>query len=157
MQPEANDVSRTTIPVIPRIPHKLIIRSYQNSPPHMSRIIRLKNLLRTVSQPAVAQNKSEAAQGEIPAVIARNPVDDKRRPHFVLCAMPRLPAKIGPDLRCPVNLCISKRFIRAFIPSQPSKRAPQRSQFLLRVQAETVFHPALLPIQSDIGNRVLTG
>ena len=98
----------------------------EDSPPHVRRIVTLKDFFPAIVQGAIAEQKTQPAQREILAMLGRKSIEHEGRANFVVFAMPALARKIGAKGGGASYFGISERFVMPVVQAHAQKGAQRR-------------------------------
>src|ERR1700733_1869310 len=96
---------------------------------------------------AIAQNKSQPAQGQVLSVLAADATQLKSAANAILFSSPRVPGKIGAKCHRAVDFRVGKGFFVPLVPSCAEKGTEICRQRLLHVDAKALLQRALAPVR----------
>src|ERR1700728_1112204 len=96
----------------------------------------LKYFFGAVGEPAVAEQESQSAHGQILLVRGHDAVGDKNDAGAVILPAPGLAGGESAQLDGAIALGVGERFVAAVAPAEPAEDADPRSNFLFEVQAK---------------------
>src|ERR1035438_7448945 len=115
MKPQSRHAHGTAVLVIAGIVDVLVVDGEIQSAPRVDSVEGFLGGLATVIQPAVAEDESQPAIGQVVLVIGANSVRDKGRAQAIEAAMPAGSLGIDAQLEGAVCLGVGERFVLAFV------------------------------------------
>src|ERR1700683_4745045 len=146
MESRAQDGDRAASPIIAGIVDVLNIQCAEKTvvKRHGKIVVTLHDLFGTVGQPAVAQHESEAAPGEVFAMVTREAVTHKSDAEGIARAVPPVTAQVTAERDGLIHFGIIPGFMLAFVPTGADKTSYTPGEFLFGVDREAVFERDLL-------------
>src|SRR5579863_1019936 len=108
VRPHRGYINRAAVGVVSRMRNLRTANHSVKAVPDMGVVIPLHDVLATVAQAAVAQQKPQSAVMQIILVVALDRVRNIRHAHFVVFPMPALPAVVAAEQDCLPNLGVDK-------------------------------------------------
>src|SRR2546429_6557351 len=108
MEPQRRHNHRSPVPVVAWIVDVLEAKRGEDPPPHMERVVSLKDVFASVTQAPITRQKSLASEREIFLVASRDAVRNKCQPPAVEFSIPRLALAAEADLRRLIHFGVGK-------------------------------------------------
>src|SRR5271166_6590443 len=143
----------TAIAVVSGMVDVLHAGSKINAAPHVDRVIRFHDVLPTIVQFAVAEQKAEPAIGEVGLMIFLDCVGDKGDACPVLLAMPPGADRSQSYVDGLIDFRVGEGFGFAVIPAKAAECSEVMSEILLQVHAESVLAGNVPGMSGDFWNR----
>jgi len=153
MRAERGHYHRSTIPVVSGIVDVLQAGRQIDSTPNVNRVKGLHDVLTTVVQVAIAEEKAEAPIGEIDLVIFLDCVGHEGNACPILFAMPPGASRAKSEVEGLIVFGVCKRFRLAVIPTEAAECGEVMSEILLQVYTESVFPRNMPGMIRDVGGR----
>ena len=139
MGAKAGHQHRPTVAVVAGVIDVLHGGCEVDAAPRVHGVIRLDNFFAPVAEPAIAEEKTVPAIGEIRLMIFADRVGDEGNSGSILLAMP--PCAIGADAfgESLIDFGVSEGLGLAVIPAETSERSQMACEVLLEVDSESIF------------------
>src|SRR5579872_1858409 len=133
----------------------LEIDTRENSREHSRAVIRLRDVLRSIPQVPVANQKIITSTGQIKCMNTRNPTGREFGTQCVERPSPPLTSNRNTSGGKTVDGCECETFRFPVIPSQPGKDADVLRELLLHIEAKTIFERSVAASCRDIGSATI--
>src|ERR1700679_2799880 len=118
-------------------------------------VVGLHDSLGAVAKSAITKQKAQPAVGQVLPMSLRDSVADEGDAELVFRAIPQSAAEIAAERHRIVHFRVVERFMLAFIPSGASEASQIVGEFLLGVEAESIFQCGPHGVIVDLGRRSL--
>src|SRR5579862_6633872 len=139
--------------VVARIVDVLQIQGGEETAPEVRGIESFDDFLGAVSEIAITEEKSEAAEREIFLVGFDDSVGDEDGSDSVIAPLPAIAFRKSAKLNGAVHFGVFVGFVAAIAPSEAAENANLRRDFLLEIQAEAVTVAPFAASADDIRYR----
>src|SRR5262249_37707843 len=108
MQPHSRHQNRAAVAVISRIVDMLEIEREKGAAPQVNGVVPLDNILASISQPAITEQKAESPEREVLAMIRRNAISTRGDPGPVKIPMPVCALAVRANRNSVIDFSVSK-------------------------------------------------
>src|SRR5579862_131845 len=133
----------------------LQIEGGEETAPEVRGVESLDNFFGAVSEIAITEEKSEAAEREIFLVGFDDAIGDEDGSHSVIAPLPAIAFRKSAKLNGAVHFGVFVGFVAAIAPAEAAENAKLRRDFLLEIQAEAVTVAPFAASADDIRYRRL--
>src|ERR1700676_540290 len=98
MQAEGWGKHGAAVAIVARVADVLRIDGSEKTAPHVQRVVTFQNILAPIIQVAVAEDKAEAAEGQVLLMVARNSIGNEGQARTVQLSFPFRSHRAGADL-----------------------------------------------------------